>query len=61
MTGIYLGKDNTIHRRQGYNAALRYLQRKQEERLTNSSMSVVAWVIGACCVWGIVWLLMRGW
>ena len=53
--GIYLGKDYHIHREDGYDAALRYLQRKKEEHETDHLMaSIVGWVIGTFVIWGIV-------
>lgn len=55
-----LGKDYHIHQTEGYHAALRYLQKKREERKVNNSIAVIGWTIGALCVWGIIAVMYYG-
>ena len=52
--GIYLGDDYAIKREDGYDAALRYLNKKIEARRERRSLALVPWVAATLAVWAIV-------
>ena len=58
--GMYLGSDYTIHREEGYYAALRYLVKKDEEKLADTTLGVVGWTVASLVVWGITAALIFG-
>ena len=52
--GIYLGKSYQIQRTTGYAAALKYLQKKQEERDNRRELFLIPIVVGMLLVWALV-------
>jgi hypothetical protein len=58
--GMYLGEDLTIHRREGYNAALDYLYAKKTRRLQRRGR-IMAAIFAAMWAWAVVMLLTWRW
>ena len=60
-TGTYLGKNYREDKYSpGIDAALKYLDKKREERDNRRELALIPWVVGMIAVWGIFYFMYFG-